>query len=52
MEIGGQGTWPARFRFAAMGEATRGRTGADGGGAAPRNAGDAAVGGPCGKRLP
>jgi hypothetical protein len=35
--IGGQGTWPARFRIAAVGGATWGRAGADGGGAAPHN---------------
>jgi hypothetical protein len=35
--IGGQGTWPARFCIAAVGGATWGRAGADGGGAAPHN---------------
>src|SRR6267143_766431 len=50
--IGGQGTWPARFRVAALGGATRGRAGADGGVAAPHNAGDAAVGGPRGRDRP
>jgi transposase len=43
--IGSQGAWPARFRVAALGGIARGWAGADGGGAAPHNAGDAAVGG-------
>jgi len=43
-----QGAWPARFRAAAVGGAARGPAGADGGDAAPHNAGDAAVGGPRG----
>src|SRR4029077_6375341 len=42
----------ARFRFAAMGGATWDRAGADGGGAAPHDAGDAAVGGPRGGDRP
>jgi hypothetical protein len=42
----------ARFRIAAVGGATWGRAGADGGGAAPDNAGDAAVGGPRGRDRP
>src|SRR5713226_2153769 len=46
--IGGQGTWPARFRIAALGGATWGWVGADGNGAALHNAGDGAVGGPRG----
>src|SRR4051794_34903747 len=46
--IGGQGAWPARFGFAALGGATWGPAGADGGVVAPHNAGDAAVGGPRG----
>src|SRR5437879_9563907 len=46
--IGGQGAWAARFRTPALGGAAWGRAGADGGGAAPHNAGDAAVGGPRG----
>src|ERR1700687_4688235 len=50
--IGGQGTWPARFRVAALGGATWGRAGADGGGAAPHNAAAAAVGGPRGGDRP
>ena len=50
--IGGQGTWPTRFRVAAVGRATWGQAGADGGGAAPHNAGDAAVGGPRGGDRP
>src|SRR5258707_13837394 len=48
--------WPrnlgARFRVAAVGRATWGQAGADGGGAAPHNAGDAAVGGPRGGDRP
>ena len=47
--FGGQRTWPARFRFAPLGGTTRGRAGADGGVAAPDNAGDAAVGGSRGR---
>ena len=43
---------PARFRIAALGRTTWGRAGADGGGAAPHNAGDAAVGGPRGGDRP
>src|SRR3954454_12625376 len=50
--IGGQGTWSARFRAAAVGGATRGQAGGDGGGAAPHNAGDAVVGGPRGGDRP
>ena len=42
----------ARFRVAAVGRATGGQAGADGGGAAPHNAGDAAVGGPRGGDRP
>src|SRR5205814_7248136 len=38
----------ARFSVAALDGATWGRTGADGSGAAPHNAGDGAVGGPRG----
>src|SRR6202011_2276710 len=50
--IGGQGTWPARFCAAALGGTAWGWAGADGGGAAPHNAGDAAVGGPRGGGRP
>src|SRR6267378_302654 len=50
--VGGQGTWPARFRFAALGGTTWGWARADGGVAAPHNAGDAAVGGPRGRDRP
>src|SRR5882672_7646707 len=50
--VGGQGTWPARFRVAALGGTAWGRARADGGGAAPHNAGDAAAGGPCGRDRP
>src|SRR4051794_8643773 len=39
--------WPARFCFAPLG-GTWGWARADGGDAAPHNAGGAAVGGPCG----
>jgi len=38
-----EGTRPARFRFAPFGGTTWGRAGADGGVAAPHNAGGAAV---------
>src|ERR1700733_1115270 len=50
--IGGQGTWPARFRAAALGGIAWGWAGADGGGAAPHHASDAAVGGPRGGDRP
>src|SRR3982750_2533075 len=50
--VGGQRTRPARFCTAALGGATWGRARADGGGAAPDNARDAAVGGPRGGALP
>src|SRR3981189_3017108 len=50
--LGGQGTWPARFRFAPLGGAAWGRARADGGDAAPHNAGGAAVGGPRGGDRP
>ncbi len=46
--VGSRGTWPARLGVAAVGGATWGRAGADGGVAAPHNAGEAAVGGPRG----
>src|ERR1700675_1645941 len=50
--IGGQGTWPARFGAAALGGTAWGWAGADGGGAAPHHASDAAVGGPRGRGRP
>src|SRR6476620_12123849 len=46
--IGGRGTWLAGFGLASLGEANGCPAGADGGGSAPHNAGDAAVGGPGG----
>src|SRR6202048_4819124 len=50
--IGGQGTRPARFSFAALGGTTWGWARADGCDAAPHNASDAAVGGPRGGDRP
>src|SRR5258708_37833186 len=50
--VGGQGAWAARLRIAALAGTTWGWAGADGGGAAPHNAGDAAVGGPRGGDRP
>src|SRR6476659_7875831 len=46
--IGSVATWPARFSCAALGGTTWGWARADGCGAAPHNASDAAVGGPRG----
>src|SRR5882672_11144612 len=43
--VGGQGTWPARFCFAALGGTAWGRARADGGVAAAHDTGGAAVGG-------
>src|SRR6516162_11057286 len=49
--ISGERTRPARFCIASLGRTTWRRARADGGVAAPHNAGDAAVGGPrCGDR--
>src|SRR6266702_3527372 len=50
--VGGQRARAARFGVAALGGATWGWARADGGVAAPHNAGDAAVGGPCGGDRP
>ena len=50
--VGGQGTWPARFGVTPLGGTAWGWAGADGGVAAPHNAGDAAVGGPRGGDRP